>query len=156
MRRSVTMVNEWFTWLWRGARSADLAFPRLWQAIGWVMVLVVVFGTLMSDPPELPPVLGVDKVLHGLAYAGLMWWFRQAFARRPAWVIFLLGLGAVLELCQGGVRGRGFEYGDMAANGAGVIIGLIVARTAAGTIVTRFDRVARRITHAVRKKKPRK
>ena len=73
-----------------------------------------------------------------------MWWFCQAFERRPVWIIFLLGLGAVLEICQRWVHGRGFEYGDIAANGTGVIIGLILATTAAGKAVTMLDRALRR------------
>ncbi len=120
-------------------RSPKLEFVRVWQGIGWVMVLVVVVETLAPDPVS--GGLGIwDKALHCAAYAGLMWWFRQSFALQAVWLPFLLLLGGFLELAQPWLGDRSFDGTDLLANGAGVLSGLLLAWTALGRTVSTLDR----------------
>lgn len=118
----------------------NLVFRHLWQAIGWLMVAVVIGLTLMPQPPQVS-VVSSDKAQHFLAYAGLMFWFRQAFAPGVRWVIFLVMLGAVQEFIQGWSGHRHFEYTDMLANALGVICGFLLASTRLGSLVSRLDRI---------------
>lgn len=116
----------------------NLVFRHLWQAIGWLMVVAVIVLTLMPQPPQIS-VVTWDKAQHFLAYAGLMFWFRQAFAARARWVIFLIALGVVQEFIQGWSGHRHFEYVDMLANTVGVSCGFLLANTWLGSLVSRLD-----------------
>ncbi|MDQ2694005.1 MAG: VanZ family protein [Pseudomonadota bacterium] len=116
-----------------------LRYGRLWQGIGWLLVLTVMVLSLMPQPPQ-PPGLTWDKAQHLLAYGVLMLWFRQAFAPRRRWIGFLVLLGVGLECLQGLSGGRHFEYADMLANTLGVGCGLLLAATPLGTVAPRLDR----------------
>lgn len=120
----------------------ELAFPMVWQAIGWLMVCVVVYLTLTPKPPAIPGFLGWDKAQHFVAYAGLMWWYRQAFSKNIGWIGFMVILGVGLECIQGLTDYRYFEYSDMAANSIGVALGVILAASPLGQIVSLIDRTA--------------
>ncbi|TCO81377.1 hypothetical protein EV699_1087 [Plasticicumulans lactativorans] len=117
-----------------------LARRRLWQAFAWCGVVVLVVLTLMPDPPEPPSFLAWDKAQHGLAYAGLAWWFRQAFTRRWVWPLFLVALGVALEFLQGWSGWRTFDTADMLANACGVLAGLVLASGPGGRFLPWLDR----------------
>lgn len=102
-----------------------LRWHRWWLIAGWVWLALVLYLSLTPKPPT--PELGLlswDKFNHFAAYAWLMGWFAQIY-HRPAWRIGMaLGfvcLGIGLEFLQGMGEARYFEYGDMLANGLGVI-----------------------------------
>ena len=38
--------------------TTGLRYEKYWQAIGWTMVLIVVWLSLMPSPPQLPSFLG--------------------------------------------------------------------------------------------------
>ena len=115
-----------------------LEFPRLWQTIAWLLVVAVVIVTLMPKPPQVEFMPSWDKAHHFLAYAGLTFWFRQAFVS-IRWTIFLMALGIALEFIQGWSGYRYFEYGDMLANTLGVIGGLLLASTPLGRLIRWLD-----------------
>jgi VanZ family protein len=121
-------------------KAHTLVFPRLWQLVGWLLVATVVTATLVPEPPEVGFMPASDKVLHLLAYGGLALWFRQAFASRLRWVVFLIMLGILLEFIQGWSGYRSFEYADMLANALGVGCGLLLAATPLGLTVPWLDR----------------
>lgn len=103
---------------------------RIWSAIGWGFVLLVVYLSLMRAPTEIAP--KVFDIGHVVAYAWLMLWFAQL--HRPTGVrlivgAFLCALGAAIEFAQGLTGYRTFDYADMVMNTLGVIIGLLLART---------------------------
>lgn len=123
----------------RTAAPARLQFLRVWQGIGWLLVLVVVVETLAPSPVSAPVVLW-DKAAHLVTYGALMWWFRQSFRRREVWTPFVFLLGAVLEFAQGWTGSRILEYGDLLANGIGGVLGLGLATTALGRTVALLDR----------------
>jgi VanZ family protein len=116
-----------------------LTLRRLWQAVGWLLVGLVILLTLIPKPPQ-PPLITWDKAQHLLAYSILMLWFAQTFARRFAWPAFLMGLGIALEFVQGWSGLREFEYQDMLANALGVVAGRLLAATALGRTVGWLDR----------------
>jgi hypothetical protein len=117
-----------------------LAFPVAWQAIGWGMVCLVVYLTLTPKPPVVPGFLGWDKAQHFVAYAGLMWWYRQAFSKHLGWIVFMVVLGVGLECIQGLTDYRFFDYYDMVANTIGVALGIILAATPLGQVLSFVDR----------------
>ena len=90
-----------------------------------------------------------DKVLHVLAYAGLMGWFAQLFRHRFARVLLGVGfvaLGAGIEFAQGMVPYRQFEYVDMLANASGVLLAWLLVFTPLGRVLFHIEKVATRIT----------
>lgn len=93
---------------------------------------MLVFITSLSLWPleHLPAVSGSDKLHHGIAYAALM--FPAAFRRPRLWPLlglFFLCWSGGIELIQPYVNRYG-EWGDMAANAAGLLAGLLLARLA--------------------------
>lgn len=106
-----------------------LHYPKFWQGIGWLMVAIVCWLSLTPHPPEPPKLLGWDKAQHALAYAGLMFWFRQVFYRNWRWPAFLIALGITLEFLQGFTGGRTPDIFDAIANAAGILIGLVLAES---------------------------
>lgn len=69
-----------------------------------------------------------------------MYWYAMGFARHWRWPVFLLGLGAMLEVLQGMGGIRSFDLFDMAANAIGVGMGFALAKTPAGQWLAAIDR----------------
>ncbi len=106
-----------------------LPHGRWLLAVGWVLVALIVYGSLA---PSLPSV-GVsisDKLQHALGYFLLMIWFAGLYPRRQHWMLavgFLL-LGALLEVAQGTLTAsREMDVRDLGANAAGIIVGYVLA-----------------------------
>jgi VanZ family protein len=119
----------------------SLRYFTLWLALGWLAVVVVVYLSLTSHPVTVPLRYG-DKLGHLLAYGVLMAWFVQLYQRRGVLLLHALLFivtGVVLEFLQG-YTGRYFEYADMAANTAGVVLGLIVSFTPWQSLLLRGER----------------
>ncbi len=123
----------------------DLKLRFLWLAIGYALVLLVVFLSLSSDPVELEMDFpNQDKFFHALAYFGLMAWFAQIyhdkFQRNMIALVFVF-MGVTLEYIQGFDPNRYFEYADMVANTVGVALGFAVALTGAKNILLKLEKV---------------
>lgn len=115
-------------------------FP-LWRAVGWGLVAVVVYASLMPAPP-LPGFSAADKVAHVAGYAGLMLWFVQLY-QRPAYgrvALALVTLGVGLEVAQGLTGYRSFDYWDMAANGLGVVVAWGLGLTPVAMVLQTLER----------------
>ena len=121
------------------AQDDELTHPRLWQGLAWCMVWVVVWLSLTPHPPEPPAFLAWDKAQHCLAYAFLMFWFRQAFSKTWRWPLFLVALGVGIEFLQGYGGFRVFDRLDMLANSIGVVLGFMLANTSLGGLVVSVD-----------------
>jgi hypothetical protein len=119
--------------------AASLNFARLWQAIGWAMVVTVTWLSLIPHVSWEPPLIGWDKAQHCLAYGALMYWFGMAFGRRWRWPVFLIALGAFLELLQGLGGSRVPDIHDILANSVGVAAGLLLSRSLFGSLLLRVD-----------------
>lgn len=125
--------------------SPDLKLRTLWLAIGYSLVVLVVFLSLTSNPVD----TGLhfpyeDKLFHALAYFTLMAWFAQiyhdAFKRNLIAVFFVL-LGITLEYLQSFDPNRFSEIGDMVANTTGVILGLFIALSGAKNILLKMEKI---------------
>jgi VanZ family protein len=115
-----------------------LRFEKTWQALGWIMVAIVIWLSLTPKPPQPPSFLGWDKAQHFAAYGCLMAWFSMSFTRHWRWPLFLISLGIALEFLQQ-MTGRSFDAMDMVANTIGVGIGLGLAQTPLGLALRLVD-----------------
>jgi VanZ family protein len=93
------------------------------------MIIAVVVVSLV--PGQSLPSTGVsDKTEHAVAYALLTLWFAGIYPRSRYVVIaiglFALGIG--IEFAQGAMQlGRQADFRDVAANSAGIAIGMTIA-----------------------------
>lgn len=119
----------------------ELKYFRWWLALGWLIVGAVIVLSLLSKVPIQVPLQFSDKIGHVIAYTVLMGWFVQLFRNRVVLLlhaVLLVGMGIGLEFLQG-YTGRHFEYADMAANAAGVVLGLSMLFTPMRTLLLRFE-----------------
>ena len=106
---------------------------RIWTTFGALWVVAIIYLSLAPHPPQLMQFGNADKLEHALAYSLLMLWFCQCYPRQRILTALLLALmGAALEILQGLSGYRSFEYADMLANTAGVILGWLAAHTMLG------------------------
>jgi VanZ family protein len=105
-----------------------LRYPRLWVAVGWLLVAAVVVGSLVPGP-ALRAVSWNDKVTHAGSYFLLMVWFAGLYGRRRhIWIALgLLALGLALDSLQLTTKTRHFDLRDVAANGFGILAGLTLS-----------------------------
>ncbi|MDH2916829.1 MAG: VanZ family protein [Gallionella sp.] len=118
----------------------------IWLALGWLWVAVVFYLSLMPLPPEPVSFDGVDKLEHALAYTSLMLWFCQLYVEKRARILLFasfVAMGVGIEILQGMSGYRYFEYADMLANTAGVLIGLGLAHAGMGRILMKLERNAK-------------
>ena len=118
-----------------------LRFPLPWLLFGLGLLGLVAWlslgGIFVLSPRY-------DKYGHLFAYALLMFWFGQLL--RSHWhrlmlFLFLLVLGALLELLQkqGGIHR--FDYADMVANGVGAFCGWLLLVTPLGKSLAGLERL---------------
>jgi len=110
---------------------------KAWLALGGLWIAAVVYLSLIPNPPEMVRFPGVDKLQHVLAYGLLMLWFCQMYVIRTQRLLLtglLIALGIAVEFMQETTGYRYFEFTDMLANAAGVMLGWVWARTGLGQI----------------------
>jgi len=124
--------------------NPELRYRKLWLSIGYLLIVVVVFLSLTSNPVHVDTNLPYqDKLFHALAYFSLTFWFMQIYHIRHhvfQWVIFFLCLGLLLEYLQGFDSNRYSEVGDMIANTLGVVVAVALARTPLRYVLVRLER----------------
>ncbi|PSP56067.1 antibiotic resistance protein VanZ [Halobacteriales archaeon QS_1_67_19] len=120
--------------------------PPRW--LRWVAVALAagaifhasVLASPTADGPAFGPlgVLGLDKWLHAVAYAGLASAFAVALVpdfevsvAAGLAVLFAVGYGVGIEFVQLSAPERAFSVTDMAANGTGALVGTAAWRLAA-------------------------
>lgn len=101
---------------------------RLWMAAGWLMLAVVLWGTLTPEPPQFisPPLPQFDKLEHFGAFLLLNAWFIAAQPGRRRWWLITFAfivLGGVIEIIQGWSGFRDGDWLDWMADNAGVVLG---------------------------------
>lgn len=107
-----------------------LRYRSLWLVLGWLQVAGIIYLSLTSHPPPGPDLPNFDKIAHLGAYGLLMFWFCQIY---PTWrmrtiiSVSFVCMGISLEFLQGWSGVRMFEYWDMVANTAGVVLGGVMA-----------------------------
>jgi VanZ family protein len=125
----------------------SLRYERLWRHVGHGLVLFVIYASLTPKHFDGPiEFQGMDKLGHALAYLTLTAWFGWLNTDRPAQLraagAFLL-LGLTLETIQRYTGYRVWDLWDIAANTAGVVIGLSMVRSALPNGIAFADRCLR-------------
>jgi VanZ family protein len=118
--------------------TRQLRYRKPWLAIGWGMVVTVVYFCLIPHPPQLVSFAYGDKFEHVIAYTGLSLWFFQIGREPGAWLrtgLWLFGLGVGIEIAQAFTVYRSFEFADMAADAVGILLGAALARTPLGSVL---------------------
>lgn len=112
-----------------------------WLALGAGFVALVVYLSLAASAPDVGR-MGEVKVGHFLAYAWLMFWYMQLFARlavRLSIAAALALMGAGLEYLQALTPHRTFGYEDMRDNALGVLAGLALGTPVGPRILARIE-----------------
>jgi VanZ family protein len=123
----------------------DLKYRFLWLAMGYALIIAVVFLSLTSNPIDMDTGLSFeDKLFHALAYFVLMFWFGQIyhdkFQRNMIAMVFIF-MGFTLEYLQSFDVNRFSEFGDMVANVAGVALGFYLMLTGAKNLLLKVERI---------------
>ena len=121
---------------------SHLYYHQLWLAIGWSIIILVIYLSLNKGGIHLPSDILNDKMGHALGYFSLMLWFTQiykSFKHRALLAISFVLLGISLEFLQkmGGVRA--YEVADMVANTTGVLLGWLAAYLGLDRILAWFE-----------------
>lgn len=118
-----------------------LRFAGRWKTASLVLLLLVLAATLMpavwfwSDKQDLASWLRhADKWMHGATFVFLAVWFAGQYRPQSYWriAVGLLAFGGLIEVCQKAVSYRSAEWLDLAANVAGIGIGLAIALVGLG------------------------
>lgn len=99
---------------------------RACVAIGWAIVVAIIWLSLAPAPPQLDVAYG-DKFGHLASYGVLMFWFCQLYTRRIFYAAGFMLMGVALEFVQRELGYRSYEVADMLANALGVLLGWGVA-----------------------------
>lgn len=123
----------------RGANRLRLA--PLWWTAGIVLALLIVFHSL-TPAIQVTAAFG-DKIGHALGYAALSFWFAGLVERRRYVLLgaVLLAFGIAMELAQHLMGlGRTADWGDVAANLAGILAALGLAYAGLGAWMIEVER----------------
>jgi VanZ family protein len=122
-------------------KSTPLRWRGWWLALGWLLVLAILWLSLTPSPPQIDIEQG-DKLGHALGYAVLMFWFSQLHGSRRARIACALGfvaMGIAIEFAQRATGYRSFEVLDMLADAAGVAVGWVLARLTGTRLLERIE-----------------
>ncbi len=104
------------------------ANAALWRCLLLVAMLVLLVLCLVPVPPQVPST-GWDKSNHALAFAVLAFLGHRAWPGRTGPVLLgLLAYGGLIEVLQSFTPSRFAEWGDLLADGVGLLLGEAVAR----------------------------
>ena len=108
----------------------SLPHARIWLVIGWLLITLIVVGSLLPHVPSFG--VGVsDKFQHFGGYFLLMSWFSGLYERRQHWKLALAFflMGCAIEILQGTFTDtRDMDVRDALANGTGILAAFILAR----------------------------
>ena len=123
----------------------ELKLRFLWIATGYMLVALVLFLSLTSNPIDTGMrFLYQDKLYHAFAYFTLMFWFSQIYHdsfQRKMIAVMLILMGIMLEYLQSFDPKRFAEIGDMVANTSGVVLGFLLALSGAKNILLKIEKV---------------
>lgn len=114
----------------------------LWRGGGRVLVLASIAVALLPAPAGMGSIAFGDKIAHAGAFAFLMLWYAQIYSGRRDRVRCASGLavlGFVIELLQSLVPYRSADGWDLVADCAGVGLGLLLAQTRLGGLLSHFE-----------------
>jgi hypothetical protein len=118
-----------------------LRYATRWRTASIILLILVLAATLMPGAWFWPDrrefvtwFLHVDKWLHGITFVFLAIWFAGQYRSRSYWRIGigLIFFGVLIEACQRLVTYRSADWLDIAADVAGITVGLAVATAGLG------------------------
>ena len=118
-----------------------LRFAGRWQLASLVLLVSVLVATLMpaiwfwDDKSKVFSWLqNIDKWMHSVTFFVLTLWFCGMYRRNAYWRIGigLLAFGFFIEVCQRMVSYRTAEWFDVAADAAGIVVGLVIGAAGIG------------------------
>ena len=118
-------------------------YRLVWEAVGLLGLIVVIYASLTPNPPGDLGWSGADKVAHLIAYGALMGWsaaLYSSFRARAALAVSLVVIGLALEWLQYVGGARTMSAGDAAANTLGVAIGWLLAASPLGRALAWVER----------------
>jgi VanZ family protein len=105
---------------------------RLWQTLLLALLFSITWLALSPAPPPAASV-GWDKANHLLAFAALGFagvWALWPQPRHWGWLVLaLLAYGLGIEIAQSFLPPRQADWHDVAADGLGIALGLLTARS---------------------------
>lgn len=119
----------------------QLRYAPYWRAVSVLLLLLVVAAAIMPAiwlwPDRVRIVrwfADIDKWAHAITFCVLAIWFAGQYRKRAYWRIALglLAYGVLIELLQRLVGYRSAEWLDVAADVAGILVGLAIAAAGAG------------------------
>lgn len=125
-------------------KLVEFQWYRLWVSVGWALVSIVIYLSLIFAPPNILEFTFADKLKHMLAYGMLMGWFCQLYTTRKSQLVWALAfclLGIMMEFAQSWGGHRFFDVADMAANSFGVLLGWWLSNTWLAGSLLRVDHV---------------
>jgi VanZ family protein len=103
--------------------------PVLYRAVFWVMCLSIFVLAILPNNPSSIVFLHADKVGHAMAFAGVSFIGCLAYpVRIVVLAIFLVFLGAAIEVTQGFTPDRSRDLFDFFADVVGISLGFITYR----------------------------
>lgn len=117
-------------------------YRSLWILLGWLYVMLVLYGSLSRMPDIEIPFNHTDKLIHFLMYFILAGWFIQLYNVLSQRIIILTGaimLGIIIEFLQGMTGYRSFDLLDALANSIGAITAFLLAGTSFAVLLEHLD-----------------
>jgi hypothetical protein len=118
-----------------------LRYAARWRTAGLCLLALVLVASLMPMFLIFPDrgdfvtwFVHVDKWLHGIAFVVLAVWFAGQYRPSSYWriAVGLLAFGVLIEACQRMVTYRSAEWLDIAADAAGIAVGIAIALAGLG------------------------
>ena len=81
-----------------------------------------------------------DYFQHFLGYSAMGFWFGQLHPKHVWVAVALVAFGFSIEVLQPILSDRHFAWKDVIVNAIAVLVGLLVSRTRAGSLVGALDR----------------
>lgn len=119
----------------------SLRYAPWWRTASILLLILVLAAAVMPAVwlwPDRDTLFiwfeGIDKWVHAIVFAFLALWFAGQYRPRSYWRIGLglLMFGLLIELCQRMLTYRSDEWFDVAADVAGIIVGLSLAAAGLG------------------------
>jgi len=108
------------------------------------MVIFIAYMALAPHPILIMQGRWSDKIYHFSGYFGVMAWYAQFVKQRLVTVFWLIILGVGLEFAQMFVNTRSFEWADMLANVAGVMVAALIVRGVLAKLLCGFEELLRK------------
>ncbi|MEI8345884.1 MAG: VanZ family protein [Pseudomonadota bacterium] len=123
------MKNLWLHWLWQG--------------LGMTYIAIIFYFCLIDMPPGPSLFPHFDKVLHFTIYLMLSVWFAQIYLpvlKIKLFLVFFL-MSLTIETQQQLLTAtRTFEWGDLAANITGLLVGFYLSWNFFPELLSEIDR----------------